>query len=54
MRVYRCTIRASHKCDKNYKSEYKLTRHIAAYKAAQKKGRNRKIGYLKHVVIRQT
>ena len=37
MRVYRCTIQASHKCDKNYKSEYKLTRHVAAYKAAQKR-----------------
>ena len=44
MSIYRCTIRASHKCDKNYKSEYKLTRHVAAYKAAQKRkaGKGRK------------
>ena len=52
MRVYRCTIRASHKCDKNYKSEYKLTRHAAAYKAAQKRkaGKGRK-GVSKKVSI---
>ena len=44
MSTYRCTIRESHKCDKNYRSEYKLTRHVAAYKAAQKRkaGKGRK------------
>ncbi len=44
MSAYRCTIRESHKCDKNYRSEYKLTRHVAAYKAAQKRktGKGRK------------
>ena len=52
MSTYRCTIRASHKCDKNYKNEYKLTRHIAAYKAAQKRkaGKGRK-GVSKKVSI---
>ena len=44
MSTYRCTIRESHKCDKNYRSEYKLTRHVAAYRAAQKRkaGKGRK------------
>ena len=39
-RTYRCTIPAHHSCQKIYKSEYKLIRHIAAYEAARTKKRN--------------
>ena len=44
MRVYRCTIRTPHSGPKTFKSKVKLKRHIAAYKAAQKRkaGKGRK------------
>ena len=52
MSVYRCTIRTPHSGPKTFKSKVKLKRHIAAYKAAQKRktGKGRK-GVSKKVSI---